>query len=340
MREESSEGSSMALPITHRWIAVGNVVLRNSKRAAHHAPSTTLDDVMQVAQSRITDGEQLREFGRDKSRLMWFSNIEEKQGFYWFLAETGDKNVTGFSFLNFETLRPRDVKKREHEGGYYTAHVAISKLPLTKNAGHLLLVERVPGIHLASLKDHFTWLSKDERLQNVYQDDKGNDRVSLAVFEIDGYESGTIRDALQGGTLQDIEFVQPVERHEDGLDEDSVVRQSVHEARWDVKRQVSVDEAQSVFTKARDFLRGRFRKVGGGAEAKMFIRIKTGAGQIRRTEVDEHDENVLEQAFVQNEFVGDFDVPLAQRHEGLRDDMIKKMAKIASELRSRDKADA
>jgi hypothetical protein len=329
----------MALPITHRWIAVGNVLMRNPKRASQNAPTTTLEEVMHVARSLLTDNKQLRQFGHDKSRVMWFSNIEERDDFYWFLAEIGDQNVTGFSFLNFQTLESRDVNKRENEGGYYTAHIAISKAPLSKTSGHLLLAERVPGISLSSLKDHFSWLTKDERLQKVYQDEKGTDRKVSIVFEVDGYESGTIRDALRGGTLQDIEFVQLVERHEDGLDEYSIVRQSVHEARWVVKRQVSAEEAQSEFGKALNFLRGRFRRPAGG-DAKMFIRIKTGAGQIRRTEVDEHDENVLEQAFIQHERVKDFDTPLAQRHDGLRDDMIKKMTAIADKLRSRDKVDA
>lgn len=329
----------MALPITHRWIAVGNVILRNQKRAASNAPTTTIKEIFAVAKDLLATGKQLREYGQNKTRVMWFSNIEERNGFYWFLAETGDQNVTDFAYLNFQTLKSRDVKKRANEGGHYTAHVAMSKAPLTKNSGHLLLAEKVPGVHLASIKDHLTWLTNDPRLQKAYQDDKGQDRISAPVLEVDGYESGTIGDALRGGTLQDIEFVQLVERHEDGLDEDSVVRQSVHEARWDVKQQVSADQAKSVFSKARAFLRSRFRHKPT-ADAKMFIRIKTAEGQIRRTEVDENDENILGQAFIRNEIVKDFDTALAQRHDGLRDDMIKKMSAIASDLGSRDKIDA
>jgi hypothetical protein len=329
----------MALPITHRWIAVGNVILRNAKRAAGNAPTTTIDEIFAVAKDLLANSNQLRGYGQNKSRVMWLSNIEERNGFYWFLAEVGDQNVTDFAYLNFQTLKSRDVKKRANEGGHYTAHVAISKAPLTKTSGHLLLAEKVPGVHLASLKDHLTWLTNDPRLSKLYKDDKGQDRISAPVFEVDGYESGTIGDALRGGTLQDIEFVQLVERHEDGLDEDSVVRQSLHEARWDVKQKVSVEQAKTVFSKARTFLHRKFRHKPN-ADAKMFIRIKTAEGQIRRTEVDESDENVLGQAFIRNEIVKDFDTALAQRHDGLRDDMIGKMAAIANELRSRDKVDA
>lgn len=329
----------MALPITHRWIAVGNVVLRNPRRAAGNAPTTTIDEIFAVATDLLANNKQLREYGQNKSRVMWFSNIEERNGFYWFLVETGDQNVTDFAYLNFQTLKSRDVKKRANEGGHYTAHVAISKTSITKTSGHLLLAEKVPGVHLASIKDHFTWLTTDPRLQKAYQDDRGQNRIAAPVFEVDGYESGTIGDALRGGTLQDIEFVQMVERHEDGLDEDSVVRQSVHDVRWDVKQQVSAEQAKSVFSKARAFVRSKFR-LKPDADAKMFVRIKTAEGQIRRTEVDENDENILGQAFIRNEIVKDFDTPLAQRHEGLRDDMVKKMEAIANELRSRDKVDA
>ena len=270
----------MALPITHRWIAVGNVILRNQKRTVGNAPTTTIDEIFEVAENLLATNKQLRQYGQNKSRVMWFSNIEQRNGFYWFLAETGDQNVTDFAYLNFQTLKSRDVKKRVNEGGHYTAHVAISRAPLTKTSGHLLLAEKVPGIHLASLKDHLTWLANDPRLRKTYQDDKGQTRVSAPVFEVDGYESGTIGDALRGGALQDIEFVQLVERHDDGLDEDSVVRQSVHEARWDVKQQVTQEQAQSVFSKARTFLRSKFRSKPS-ADAKMFIRIKTAEGQIR-----------------------------------------------------------
>lgn len=329
----------MALPITHRWIAVGNVVLRNSKRAGGTAPTTTIDEIFSVANDLVANNKQLREYGQNKSRVMWFSNIQDRDGFYWFLVETGDQNVTDFAYLNFQTLKSRDVKKRANEGGHYTAHVAIRKTPLSRISGHLLLAEKVPGVHLQSIKDHLTWLTNDPRLQKAYQDDKGHNRVATPVFEVDGYESGTIGDALRGGTLQDIEFVQMVERHEDGLDEDSVVRQSVHEARWDVKQAVSAEQAKSVFSKARAFVRSKFRHKPG-ADAKMFIRIKTAEGQIRRTEVDENDDNILGQAFIRNEIVKDFDTPLAQRHEGLRDDMIKRMSAIANELGSRDKVDA
>lgn len=262
---------TMALATTHRWITVGNVIIRNKKTDAPEAPNVTLDEVVAVARERL-EQQQIREFGKDKTKVMWFSNIEDRQGYYWFLAETGDQNATGVSFIDFRTRKSRDIKKRETEGSHYTAHVAVSKSALSRDTGHLLLAEKVPGIHLSALKDHFAWLCKHEDLQKEYADDAGKERKASAVFEIDGYQSGTIRDALKTGTLQDIEFIQSVEGHEDGLDEDTVVRQIVREAKWDVKAKVTDAQARSVFAKARAHWRGDFRKPSPDAEAKMFIR--------------------------------------------------------------------
>lgn len=328
----------MALPIAYRWITVGNVVLRNSLRTPGNAPAATFQEVMEVAKKRFSSNTYLRQYAKSGSRLMWFSNIVEQNGFYWFLAEVGDQNITDFSLLNFKTLKPRDVKKREDEGGYYTAHVAISTKPLSKTSGHLILAEKVPGVYLGSLKDHFTWLGSESNLHKTYVDKDGHPKTAVPVFEVDGYESGTIGDALRTGVLQDIEFVRTSEHFEDGLDEESVVRQSVHEARWVVKQKVDDAQASSVFSRARAY----FPKFGGvvHGDAKIFVRIKTEAGQIRQTEIDPDVENVLEQAFVRNEIVKEFSSPLSQRHSGLRSDMMEKMIAIAKDIEKRDKIDA
>lgn len=328
----------MALPVTHRWIVLGNIIVRNPKRAAPNAPKTSFKEVIDVAKSLLEKQKHYREFGNNKSRLMCFSNIEERDDYYWLLAEIGDKNVAGFSFLDFQTRETRDVNKRKNEGSHYTAHLAISKSPHSNDTGHLLLAEKVPGVHLGSIKDHLTWLCKDERLQKLYKDQNGKGRNVTGVFEVDGYQSGTIHDALNTGTLQDIEFIEILERYDDGLDEDSVVRQVVHEAKWDVKKKVNEDEAKEVFKSMRNFFHSKFRQ-NQDSDARMFVRIKTTAGQIRRTQVDEHRENILEQAFVQNEYVGDFDTPLTQRHDRLRDDMISKISGIAKQLGERNEDD-
>lgn len=327
----------MAVPSTHRWIAIGHLVVRNDKRASPKAPSTSLDEVMTVAKKRLAEKAHYREYGREKSRIMWFSNFGKNAKYHLFLADVGDKNTAGVSFVNFETRTTRDVAKEDDEGGQFTAHITISKTP-TKEGGHLILVERVPGIYLASLKDHFAWLCRDDRLQKNYVDEAGKQRKGSGVFEIDGHQSSTIRDALKTGTLQDIEFIQVAEDHPDGLDEKSVVKDVVHQAKWEIKQKVSEDQAGTVFKSMRRFFREKFKKVD--ADSHMFVRIKTNVGQIKRTEIADGDDPVLEQAFVHNELINDFDTPLGQRHEELRDDVIKKMVAIAEDLSDKAKADA
>lgn len=90
------------------------------------------------------------------------------------------------------------------------------------------------------------------------------------------------------------------------------------------------EEADSVFGKMRGYFRDKFRK--GDGDAHMFVRIKTAAGQIKRTEIPDGEEPVLEQAFVHNEFINNFDEPLAQRHDGLRDDVVKKILAIPAKM--------
>lgn len=318
----------MALPSNYRWIALGNLIVRKERRASPAAPETTLEEVVDVAKQRVSEGTQYREYS-NQSRLMWFGSFAEHDDYHLFLAENGDKNTSGVSFIDFDTLTSRDVHKEENEGGHFTGHIAIAKRP-TATGGHLILVERVPGIYLGSIKNHFAWICGDERLQKKYRDEGGKDKVARAVFEIDGHQSSTIRDALQTGTLQDIQFIQSVEDHDDGLDEDQIIKDIVHQAKWDVKQRVSEEQATGVFNKMRTFFRDKFRK--GDGEAHMFVRIKTSAGQIKRTEISDDEESVLEHAFVHNEVINQFDEPLAQRHDGLRDDVMEKILAIPGKL--------
>jgi hypothetical protein len=318
----------MAVSSTHRWIALGTLILRQDKRAGANAPNFGIDEVLDIAKQQLAADQQYREFGGE-SRLMWFSNFGDHNQYHVFLAEVGDKNTSGVSFIDFPTRTTRDVPKRETEGGHFNGHIAIAKAP-GESGGHLILVERVPGIYLGSVKAHFAWLSQDDRLRKSYNDDAGKDRSAKPVFEILGHQSVTIRDALRSGILQDIEFVRYDETHEDGLDEDPVIREVVHQTKWGVKRRVSESEASSLFDQMKAYFRDKFR--GDDSEASMFVRIKANTGQIKRTEVLDSKESVLEQAFVHNELVSDFATPLAQRHEMLREDVVSKMLAIPEEL--------
>jgi len=110
------------------------------------------------------------------------------------------------------------------------------------------------------------------------------------------------------------------------LDEEPIVEEVVHEARWEVKKRVTEDQARTIFGRIGGFL-GSFR--GGAGDTQIFVRIKADNGQIKRTEVHHNGDEILEQAFVQNEVVNEFDPPLTQRYETFRQDMIEKMTAVA-----------
>ncbi|MDO5758793.1 MAG: hypothetical protein Q4P24_15155, partial [Rhodobacterales bacterium] len=174
---------------------------------------------------------------------------------------------------------------------------------------------------IPSIKDHFTWACNRVEYQKSVEDDDGESKSFRPHFKVLGHQSKTIREALRTGVLQDVELIGHDENHEDGLDEDPIVREVVHEARFEVKRRVTDDQARTVFGRARDFIRDFW---GGADDTQMFVRIKAANGQIKRTEVNYDREEILEQAFVQNEIVTDFDRPLTQRYEAFRDDMLHK----------------
>jgi len=316
----------MALPSNYRWIIVGNLAIRNRKNAPHYAPEFSAVDLFSAIADRIDRNDSRRAYSKDSSRLMWCSDLTEDDCYYRMLLQVGDKNVSGVSFLDFQTLKTRDVDKEEDEGGHYAAHVMVKKTA-NQHGQHLILIEKVPGIYLSSVKAHFGWVCNSVRYEKEAQDDDGDIKRFKPVYEIDGHQSKTIREALRRGTLQDIEFISHGENHDDGLDEDPIVQEEVHEMRWEVKRRVTEDQARTVFDRIGGALE-RFR--GDRDNAQMFVRIKTSNGQIKRTEIQHNGDEILEQAFVQNELVNEFDPPLTQRYEAMRKDMIEKMTVVAN----------
>jgi hypothetical protein len=317
----------MALPSNYRWIVVGNLAIRNRANAPHYAPAFVLGDLIAAVTDRI-DREDVRRPYSKNSRLMWCADLTEDNDYYQMILQVGDKNISGVSFLHFETLETRDIEKDDDEGGHYAAHILIKKAA-DQYGRHLILIEKVPGIYLSSVKDHLTWICKSALYEKEAQDDDGDTKQFRPVFEIDGHQSRTIREALRTGTLQDIEFIGHGANHEDGLDEDPIVEEVVHEARWEVKKRVTDDQAQTIFGRVGDFL-GKFR--GGADDTQIFVRIKAANGQIKRTEVHHNGDEILEQAFVQNEIVNEFDPPLTQRYEVFRQDMIHKMIDVANNV--------
>jgi len=317
----------MALPSNYRFISVGKLKIRNRTDAPHYAPDFVIGDLIEALGDRIKRNDMYRDYSKD-SRRMWCAQFDEDNGYHRLILEVGDKNVSGVSFVNFQTRQTRDIAKGKDEGSHYAAHILI-KQAADQDGKHLILIEKVPGIYFASIKDHFAWVCNNDLYKKAAQDNNGNPKRFRAIFEIDGHQSRTIREALMTGTLQDIEFIGYGEKNEHGLDEDLIVKEIIHEAKWEVKKRVSEDQARSVFGRISGFL-DRFRH--DVDRPQIFVRIKADNGQIKRTEVHHNGNEILEQAFVQNEIVSDFDPPLTQRYKAFRQDMIQKMLAVAKSV--------
>ncbi|MEO1610623.1 MAG: hypothetical protein AAFR90_15120 [Pseudomonadota bacterium] len=317
----------MALPSNYRWVVVGNIAIRNRANSPDYAPEFSIEDLWVALNDRVRRDEYYRSY-QNGSRLMWCEHVNEDDDYYHLILQVGDKDVSGVSFLHFGTLETRDIDKEEDEGSHYAAHILIGKRP-DPLGRYLVLIEKVPGIYLSSVKDHFTWVCNDADYHKRVEDPQGAERSFRPVFELDGHQSKTVREALRTGVLQDIEFVALDENHDDGLDEDGIVEEVIHEARWNIKRRVSPDEASTLFGRIGGFAQ-QFQ--GPPEETKVFIRIKAENGQIKRSEVDLNGEEILEQAFVLNEVVSDFDPVLPQRYEEFRADVIEKIKAAAERV--------
>jgi hypothetical protein len=317
----------MSVSRTYRWVVIGSLAIRCRKGAPDYAPQFSLADLSEAIDARIHDDSADRSYAKG-SRLMWCSRISDDGEFVRLLIEVGDKDVSDMSFVNFETRQSRDIDKEEDEGGHFSSHILIKKEPDAYGC-HLILIEKAPGIHISSVKDHFAWVCNDAAFEKEAIDENGQQRSFRAIFEIVGHQSKTIREALRGGSLQDIEFVSREEVHPDGLDEEGLIQEIVYEAKWQVKRRITEDQARGLFGKIGEFA-GGFN--AGKGKTNVYVRIKAENSQIKRSEIAQDAGEILEQSFVLNEVITDFEMPLSSRYDDFREDVIRKMVSLVANM--------
>lgn len=323
----------MALPTSYRWVSIGKLTVRNQKTAPGGAPHFQLADLTAALRAKAGNAAGMRSFQND-DRRMWCNPVIEDDEYYSLLMQAGDKKVSDVAFIDFYTLNARNGGKRDSEGGHFCSHVLIKK---TADAvgKHLVLIEKVPNIHFSSLKAHFNWILNDPALKKSFLVDEVEKQYRGTV-NFEGYQSKTLREAMTSGTIQGLEFIGN-ERLDEGVDEDDLIRETVHEVHWTVKRRVDADGAQRLVSKALRFLRG-WEDVEAD-KSQLLVRIKAENGQVKTAEVMAGAEEIedataeaLESAFYLNEIIGDFDVPLTQRYDGFRDDVLLKLRERAREL--------
>ncbi|MDO6575487.1 hypothetical protein, partial [Staphylococcus pasteuri_A] len=81
-------------------------------------PDFVIGDLITALNDRIARDDVHRPYSKN-SRLMWCTDLAEDDHYYRLILQVGDKNVSGVTFLHFETLETRDIEKDEDEGGHY-----------------------------------------------------------------------------------------------------------------------------------------------------------------------------------------------------------------------------
>ncbi|QNU63669.1 hypothetical protein [Vreelandella titanicae] len=322
----------MALPTNYRWISVGKIKILNRNRSPEGAPPYELMDLINALRGSQEQSGGKREYQR-QTRLMWCHPISDRDQYYCVLAQVGDRDVSDTAWYDFETDKTRDSGKRDTEGAHYCAHILIRKRP-DASGRHLLLLEKVPGINFSSLKAHFNWILNRATPKTFDVDEE--EKTYWGKSEIDGFQSKTLQQAMTSGTILDLQLIGH-EAQEQGQDEADLIRETSRQIKWDVRRQVDAEGA-------RRLLRLGFDKVRGWTDVEanskeLLVRLQSDEGQVKTVEVaigdgnlDEVTQEALENAFMLNEKVSDFELPLTQNYENIRDDMVTKLVEKAIEL--------
>ena len=316
----------MPLSLSTRRIAIGKLSIRNTKNVPADTGNFLLSDLIDALNDRITRHDAFRSYGKD-SRLMWCNKLNNDENYHHLLFEIGNQDVTGVSYISFNTKATRNIDKRDDEGSHYASHILIKRAN-DNFSRHLILIESVPGISLSSVKDHLNWICRNQRYEREANYD-GNSRKYRPIFEIIGFQSKTIRQALETGILQDVQLIGLSENHVDGLDEDPIIENVFSDVRVTVDKRVEGGAARGLFQRIQRIIDSFFPN--GGDDVQLFVKIKTEDGQEKRAAVD-HNDDILDQVFVQTEMVSGFDPPLTQRHEEIRPDMIQKMVDLADRI--------
>lgn len=326
----------MGLPTNYRWVAVGKISARNHVNSPDGAAEFTVADLFARLQATMGQQSGVRTYQNDERR-MWCSPIEEGPHYLSLLVQVGDRTVADSAFVDFDTLATRDGGKLDTEGGHFCSHMII-KRNADPMGRHLVLLERVPGISLTTLRSHFNWhLSRPDAMKTA--DDMGVPKQYRGVVEMDGYQSNTLVQAMVGGTVLDVTFVGN-QTLEQGVDEAPLVRELEKQMRWSVGRRVDRNAAQALIEQGFDFVRG-WEDVEDHTK-QFLIRIKSNDGQVKTATVsadaDDADDaaaEALEGAFILNEKITEFAIPLTQRYDGLREDVLTKLRERAAVVEGR-----
>ena len=320
----------MSLSSSYRFVTITNLYFRNEKRIPINIPKYEFNKIEEIIKKQHRDNDTRYRFDKEMKqiRIKDMKNFQDQKGdkYLCLLLSRGDKNAADAAYENFETSETRQIEKEEEEGNASTSHILIKKTP--SDNYHLTLVEKVSGLSLIMIARYLNYLFKESNYLKKYEKKNNQKEKYRPIFEFFGYQSNTIRKALESGTLEDIEFISH-ETVNSGFDEDTYIQEKKQKITLLVKPGIETDTADSLLTQ----MVNKFRSE---KHEKMLIKIKNQNGKSHttdiNTEIDLETQSVLDQFFIRNEIINNFSQPLEQAHSKIRDDIVNKMIEIAQEL--------
>lgn len=244
------------------------------------------------------------------------------------LISCGDKNSSDPCFENFDNGTIEPVKKKDNQGGSHAGHIVIdTQSKITDKPIYDIVLEKVPGLYPSKVQmflRHEIKAALEGKFD--YKDVSGKKKQYTTTIEIDGNSSHTIREALQHGRLKHVSLVGHKAK-QDGHDEESYVAEEIQQIGMKMLPGIKSDKAIGFVEK--EF--NKWRNIENADYDTMIIRVETAQGVTKQATLDFEHTNPLEDAFYHQEQIADFDPPLADSIEKLRDDVIMKMIALMPE---------
>ena len=322
----------MSVYPTYRRIAVGSLNLRIFNRKVDRDWNPVIEDLARFLDDHTTSGgDEIYHYYNDNDRVMWCENYENDGKFLKMILQIGNRNVSDMSRMDMQTREKWNIEMTsENEASRYSAHVLIKVEP-DASGDHMILIERVPGIYVASVKNHLNWIFSNEKYCRTIDQEKRKPKVLRMAVSVLGYESTTVSQAIESGVLENIQiFGKKIESR--GLDNEPFRR--------DIECGLKVMFDQKVPKNKMSALVAYIKRLRDEQsqelqDVRVRVKILSNDGQHKTAEIANDIQESFEQAFVRNEIVEGFgNRPLTQSYDGFRDDLVEKMIEVADRVRS------
>jgi hypothetical protein len=320
----------MSLSNNQRHILVSKIQTRNDERVPDHAERYTLQEIQKIIWSKYIANNTQVLFQNDTKKirikeLRWFSSLENKQNYFCLLLGLGDKNTPDAVYESFITEETREFQKEDHEGGSFATHILIRQDTSPDPLYHLALIERVNGLSIGVIKRYLSRLLNDRDHMKEYINERKRPIPYRPIFEIFGYQSQTLRQALTQGTLEDIQFVSHEIKDGDGFDEYKYINEKVKQVNLKISKRIEESNASAFFASVLSLFNDEKHQ-------EMYVKIKSDDGKVNcqkiNTDIDLEKQDVIDQFFIESKCISDFSPPLIQSHRRIREDMLSKMLHI------------